>query len=151
MVNMLQTTSKRGAKRRPQLASQLVTKKKNGAGSFPRVPSRARVAPRREACYTHSMSVQTLKARYKDGALQLLDFISIPEGEEVMIQVQTPSLPAIDADSRAWLEGAVQDMTSRVDALEAELPHDRVEKWHKAMARASKPARYVEGKGIVVE
>ncbi len=97
------------------------------------------------------MSAQTLKAEYRDGALQLLDFVSIPEGEEVMIQIQTPNLPTIDADSRTWLEGTAQDMASRVDSLESELPRDKVEKWHKAMSRASKPARYVEGKGIVVE
>ncbi len=97
------------------------------------------------------MSVQTLKARYEGGTLQLLERVNVAEGEEIMIQVQTPNLPTIDADSRTWLEGAAQDMASRVDALESDLPHGKVEKWHKAMSSASKPARYVEGKGIVVE
>lgn len=97
------------------------------------------------------MSVQTLKAKYKNGTLELLESANIPEGEEVMIQVQAPTLPTIDADSRTWLEGTAQDMASRVDALESELPRSKAERWHKDMSRASKPARYVEGKGIVVE
>ncbi len=48
------------------------------------------------------MPVQTLKARYVNGALWLPEEINFPEGKEVIIGIEH-DLPAIDAESREWL------------------------------------------------
>ena len=60
--------------------------------------------------------------------------------------------PIVHADeTHEWLDTVTQDTADRLAALETDLLPDELEAWHKAMARASKPARYLPGKGVVIE
>jgi len=76
---------------------------------------------------------------------KLLDSFKVPEGEEITVHIQTREIK-----DRLWLKSAAQDLSERLTGLEADLPKEKVASWYKAMQQASKPARYVIGKGIVV-
>ena len=52
------------------------------------------------------MTTATIKAQYKNGALELRDPVNLHEGDEVIIQfVKAPdTIPTIDNESRAWVD-----------------------------------------------
>jgi hypothetical protein len=51
----------------------------------------------------------------------------------------------------AWLEASAQDLVERLGELEKEVLPEELEAWLEAMVNAAKPARYLPGKGLVVE
>ena len=91
-----------------------------------------------------------IKTKYVNGVFQPLEKVNIPEGLNVTVRIED-TLPTIDNESRQWLNQTAEDLADRLAELEDELPKDEVANWHKAMYRASKPARYVAGKGVVIE
>ncbi len=82
------------------------------------------------------MPVQTLKARYVNGALWLPEEINFPEGKEVIIGIEH-DLPAIDAESREWLHAD----------LAGELP---LYEWGDESIPKGKPVQYSPDEGFVV-
>lgn len=50
-----------------------------------------------------------------------------------------------------WLDAGAQDVVDRLDALEAEIPPEERKACKQAMAKAVKPAKYVPGKGLVLD
>lgn len=89
----------------------------------------------------------TIKAKYRNGAIELLEQVSIPEGKELSVSFEQPATPKEDS----WNDNTAYDLADRLAKIEAELPEDEVAKWHSSMSRAGKPAQYVEGRGIVVD
>lgn len=60
-------------------------------------------------------------------------------------------LGEMDTESNEWLSTTAFDTADRLDDLEADLAPEELEAWQEAMAQVSKPARYIPGKGVVVE
>ena len=116
--------------------------------------------------------VATIKAKYINGMFQPLDKVDFLDGEEVTIRFEVSNPHSDEAkrkqllsavggwkdlfdsepiQEKRWLKMAAQDTADRLAALEAELPEDEVASWHRAMKQAAKPARYVPGKGVVIQ
>ena len=95
----------------------------------------------------------TIKAKYKNGALELFDPVNLHDGDEVIIRfVKAPNtIPTIDNETRQRLDVVAQETADRIATLESDRPEDEVANWHDAMNRAAKPARYVPRQGIVIE
>ncbi len=91
------------------------------------------------------MITKAIKAKYVGGLLKLLERVRLPEGEEVIIHIQTR-----DPKDKIWLKMTSQNLSNRLTKLEADLPKEKVASWHKAINQVSRPARYIPGKGIVV-
>ena len=89
-----------------------------------------------------------IKTKYRQGVFEPLEAITLPEGAYAIVYPKTKTTPSED---ETWLNATAEDLANRLTALEAELPQSTVTKWHKAMSRAAKPARYIEGKGVVLE
>lgn len=50
-----------------------------------------------------------------------------------------------------WERDMAGTLAERLAYLETDVPDDERRKWLEAMARAAKPARYVPGRGLVIE
>jgi len=78
----------------------------------------------------------TVKAKFKNGVLEPLSKVNLPEGEEVTVRIELS-----DINEKAWLDAAAQDTVDRIATLEADLPENQVAHWHEEMNRAAKPAQ----------
>ena len=85
------------------------------------------------------MTTATIRAKYSNGTLELLEKVNIPEGREVTVHVETPkTLPNIDAESRAWLDA---DLVGELPPYE----------WGEEGIPKGKPIRYDPEKGFMVQ
>lgn len=91
------------------------------------------------------MITQAIRAKYTGGVLKFLENIGLHEGQEVTVRIQ-PS----DLQTDLWLESTAQDLADRLKDLESDVPKAKLLKWHKAMERSSRAARYIPGEGIVL-
>lgn len=85
------------------------------------------------------MTPATIKAKYINGSLQLLERVNLPEGQEVALHIESSSegLSNMDAESRAWLDAN----------LSGELPPYE---WGEDGIPEGKPIRYDPEKGFMV-
>jgi len=94
--------------------------------------------------------ITTIKTKYANGVFQPLEKVNLPEGSHLILHIED-TIPIIDNETREWLDTAALDTADRMATLETNLPEDEVANWYRAMTNASKPARYVPQKGIVIE
>ncbi len=67
-----------------------------------------------------------------------------------LLEVIEEPLEEMDEESKAWLDMAGQDTMQAIHKLEKDVPPEELKRWHESMKAAAKPARYVQGKGIVL-
>lgn len=76
------------------------------------------------------MTTTAIKAKYSQGVLEPSD---------------------ANLEDKLWLDDAAQEMATRLNGIEANLHQEEIGYWHKTMSRVAKPARYIEGRGVVIE
>lgn len=74
------------------------------------------------------------------------DFVGYLEAK----RSQAPPHGLTDED-RAWIDAAAEGLGDRMASLESELPPEQVQAWEHATAAAVRSARYVPGRGLVID
>lgn len=54
-------------------------------------------------------------------------------------------------DDRAWIDAAAEGLGDRLASLESELPPEQLQAWEHATATAVRSARYIPGRGLVID
>ena len=62
-----------------------------------------------------------------------------------------PAHGGMSEEDRRWIDAAAEGLGNRLSALESELPPEQVQAWEDATAAAVKAARYLPGRGLVVD
>lgn len=81
------------------------------------------------------MTTATIRAKYSNGTLELLEKVNIPEGKEVAVRLGEPDIPTIDHETRNWLDANLSDLP----------PYE----WEGKIPKG-KPVRYDPKKGFVI-
>lgn len=59
--------------------------------------------------------------------------------------------PELEAEDGEWLDAGAEDVARRLEDLESDVPSEELAAWREACAKSARPARYVPGKGLVLE
>ena len=68
-----------------------------------------------------------VKAKYKNGTLELRNQVNLHEGDEVIIRFvkALDTIPTIDNETREWLGSAAGETADQIATLEYDLPEDK--------------------------
>jgi|LSQX01.2.fsa_nt_gb excisionase family DNA binding protein len=70
---------------------------------------------------------------------------------ELLHWLREPPKVAPPDEGSAWLEVAAEQVAEALEQVEGDTPAELRLKWLEAMAKAARPARYVPGRGLVVQ
>lgn len=70
---------------------------------------------------------------------------------ELLHWLREPPTVAPPDEGSAWLEVAAEQVAEALEQVEGDTPAELRLKWLEAMAKAARPARYVPGRGLVVQ
>lgn len=70
---------------------------------------------------------------------------------ELLHWLREPPTVAPPDEGSTWLEVAALQVADALEHVESETPGELRQEWQEAMAKAARPARYVPGRGLVVQ